>query len=102
MQAKQSGLFPRPRIVPQPRPMLSRGATTTGPDAPAPPNYLSKLGGGVLPGVGVGGVLAGGLAGRRGGGGSGRGSGGRPAGGGRGVRVKVTELVGPVLVYNPF
>ena len=35
------------------------GATTTGPDA-TPPSYLSKLGGGVQPGVGGGGGPAGG------------------------------------------
>ena len=52
-----------------------------------------QLGGEVQPGVGGGGSC------RGSGGGSGRGSGGRPARGeGVGVRVRVTELVEPVLV----
>ena len=86
------------------------GATTNGPDATTPPAICQNsggvggaigggpargLGGGFLPGVG------GGCSCRGSGGGSGRGSGGRPArveGGGVRVRVKVTELVEPVLV----
>ena len=53
------------------------------------------MGGGVQPGVGGGGV--------RGSGEFGRGSGRRRAKGeGRGVRVRVTELVEPVLVLSPF
>ena len=57
------------------------GATTTGPDATYP-QRLKTRGGGVRPGVG-------GQAGGRGGVGWGEGG---------GVRVRVTELVEPVLV----
>ena len=87
---------------------LHGGATTTGPDATHPPTIFQnsgggQWGGGVQPGVG-GGVPPGG---RGGGGCSCRGSGGGLAGGhggvqpgvkGGGVRVRVTELVEPVLV----
>ena len=83
------------------------GATTTGRDATYPPAICQNSGGGgswrggVQPGVGGwssqgsgGGVFLTGV-----GGGSDRGSGRRPARGeGGGVRVRVTELVEPVLV----
>ena len=79
------------------------GATTTGPDATHPPTIFQNLGGG-------GGQLGGGPSGVRGGGVPPGGQGGvwpggyggvQPGvrgGGGVRVRVRVTELVEPVLV----
>ena len=90
------------------------GATTTGPDATYPPGICQNSGGGGGGGGGrVGGGPAGGrgqAGGRRGGQAGGQagglGGGGGQAGvkgasdgvGGGGVRVRVTELVEPVLV----
>ena len=64
------------------------GATTTGPDATYPPAICQNSGGGAELGGG----------GPAGGGGLAGGQGGVRWGEGRGVRVRVTELVEPVLV----
>ena len=77
---------------------ITPGATTTGPDATHPPTTFQNLGGGVPAGGRGGGVFRPGVGG---GGGLARGHGGvQPGvrGGGVRVRVKVTQLVEPVLV----